>query len=99
MTDEKTSKSAVASAAKLAMLEFDERETEELGAYLAKVLKYMENLNELVTDGVEASPGAPGIKPRLRPDKERESDAGQKALDSAPQSADGFFSVPRVIED
>ncbi len=85
-------------AAKLAMLEFSPEEIEKFGGYLAKILLYMENLNELDTDNVKPASHAVDINARMREDTARATDAGEKALEGAPETADGFFSVPKVID-
>ncbi|WP_462137707.1 Asp-tRNA(Asn)/Glu-tRNA(Gln) amidotransferase subunit GatC [Candidatus Mycalebacterium sp.] len=96
---EKISKEQVKNAAKLAGLEFNDKEIEQFGAYLAKILVYMENLNELDTESVVPTFHALNINARMREDIAHAGDAGEKALEGAPESADGFFSVPKVIED
>ncbi|MCY4047475.1 MAG: Asp-tRNA(Asn)/Glu-tRNA(Gln) amidotransferase subunit GatC [Candidatus Dadabacteria bacterium] len=96
MTKEKITKDEVENAAKLAMLRFDEEETERFRSYLAKILEYMENLNGLDTGGVEPASHALETKARLREDAAAEKSEGATA--GAPESADGFFSVPRVVE-
>ncbi|QMU56182.1 MAG: Asp-tRNA(Asn)/Glu-tRNA(Gln) amidotransferase subunit GatC [Candidatus Mycalebacterium zealandia] len=96
---EKISKKQVENAAKLAGLEFDEKEIEQFGSYLAKILVYMENLNELDTANVPPTSHALDIKARMREDIANTGDSGKKALEGAPEAADGFFSVPKVIED
>ena len=96
MTKEKITKAEVENAAKLAMLRFDEKETERFRSYLAKILQYMENLNELDTGGVEPASHALDMRARLREDKAAAK--SESAAEGAPESADGFFSVPRVVE-
>ncbi len=81
------------------MLEFDSGEIEKLGSYLVKILLYMENLNELDTENVEPTSHALEISARMREDIARRGDAGKKAVESAPRSAGGFFSVPKVMEN
>ena len=96
---EKISKKQVENAAKLAGLEFDEKEIERFRSYLAKILIYMENLNKLDTENVAPTSHALDIKARMRDDIARAGNAGEKALEGAPESADGFFSVPKAVED
>lgn len=99
MSKEKISKEQVGKAAELAMLEFNSEEIERFGSYLAKILGYMENLNGLDTENVEPASHALEIKARMRKDISRRGNSGEKAIENAPESTDGFFSVPRAIEN
>lgn len=96
---ERISKEQVKNAAKLAGLAFDEKEIEQFGSYLTKIIIYMENLNELDTENVPPTSHVLDIKARMRKDVVRAGNAGEKALEGAPESADGFFSIPKVMED
>lgn len=99
MSKEKISKEQVRKAAELAMLEFNSEEIERFGSYLGKILVYMENLNGLDTENVEPASHALETKARMRKDISRRRNSGEKAIENAPESADGFFSVPRAIEN
>ena len=117
MTKEKITTEEVGNAVKLAMLRFDDKETEWLRSYLATILRYMENLNELDTGEVTPASRAHYVetehpagmlhalpstshallgKARLREDAAAEKTGS--ATDGAPETADGYFSVPRVVE-
>ncbi len=99
MSERKISKEQARDAAKLAMLEFDSEEIEKFTSYLAKILLYMENLNELDTDKTEPTSHALDISARMREDIARRGNSGEKAVEDAPKSADGFFSVPKIMEN
>lgn len=98
MSRGKISEADTRRAAELAMLEFDSAEIEKFGSYLAKILLYMENLNELDTANVEPASHALEISARMREDVARRGNSGEEALDGAPQSADGFFAVPKIMD-
>ncbi len=99
MNEEKISKEQAEKAAKLAVLEFSAEEIEKFRSYLAKILIYMENLNELDTEKTEPTSHALDIKARTRKDIARTGNDGEKALEGAPESVDGFFSVPKIMEN
>ena len=88
----------VKAVATLARLEFSSAEQVRLSAELQQILKYMEKLNELDTEQVE--PTAHVVPPSRSPRAdEAEVFAGRDwLLRMAPQSADGYFKVPRIIE-
>lgn len=96
MSKEKISEAEVKNAAGLAMLEFSKEETQKFRSYLANILLYMENLSDLDTDGIEPASHALDVSARMRNDEA--SPADDSATEGAPQSSEGFFSVPRVIE-
>ncbi len=91
----------VRKVAKLAHLEITE---EEVGLYtpqMADIVAYVEQLNELDTETIEASIG--GLTPEgEQTETPREDIAhkslGQKlALDQAPDAHSGHFRVPKVL--
>jgi aspartyl-tRNA(Asn)/glutamyl-tRNA(Gln) amidotransferase subunit C len=95
----KISKQDVEQVAKLARLEVTETEKEAFCQQLSGILTYVEKLNALKTAGVEPTATAPGQTNVFREDKSRPSLPVEKALANAPESADGFFVVPKIIEE
>lgn len=85
--------------AKLARLEITETEKEAFSHQLSDILTYVEKLNELKTEGVEPTATVLGQTNVFREDKARPSLPVEKALANAPESADGFFVVPKIIEE
>ena len=91
----------IAKVAQLAHLELAEEELKTLGAQIAEIVAYVEQLNELDTTNVEPAIG--GLTPEgertstLRAD-EIEGSLGQKvALSEAPDPSHGHFRVPKVL--
>ncbi len=86
--------------AKLARLEFSPEEHEQLAGELNNILGYIDQLNELdvtnvaplenINEAVEVN--------TFRSDEVKASLAQVEALKNAPKSGDGFFLVPKVIE-
>jgi aspartyl-tRNA(Asn)/glutamyl-tRNA(Gln) amidotransferase subunit C len=84
--------------AHLSRLALTEAEMERFAVQLDAILHYMEKLNELDTEGVE--PMVHGVEaPELvRHDEVGESLPRQEALQNAPESSEGCFKVPRIID-
>ena len=92
------SKEEVERVALLARLELSEEMAAKMASQLSQVLDYVAKLNKLDTSGAEplSHPGAPGNV--FREDAPTGSLEREAALKNAPDQADGFFRVPRVIE-
>jgi aspartyl-tRNA(Asn)/glutamyl-tRNA(Gln) amidotransferase subunit C len=92
------SKEEVDRVANLARLELSEEMAEKMAVQLSQVLGFIAKLNELDTAGVEplSHPGA--LVSVFRDDSPTASLDRDAALKNAPDQADGFFRVPRVIE-
>lgn len=84
--------------AKLARLEFEESEKDQLTNELSAVLDYVEQLQSVDTEGVEPLSHPSDISNRLRTDKVAESLSQEAALQNAPAKEKGFFKVPKVIK-
>ena len=87
--------------AQLAHLEITDEEVALYTPQMAKIVEYIEQLNELDTENVEASLGgvmaAGAATKTTRPDVPHESLGQAKALDQAPAAVSGHFRVPKVL--
>ncbi|MCD6416198.1 MAG: Asp-tRNA(Asn)/Glu-tRNA(Gln) amidotransferase subunit GatC [Planctomycetes bacterium] len=84
--------------AQLARLELTDQEKRKFAGQLDAILTYMEKLNELDTSGVEPMlHGVEGRQP-ARPDSAGPSLPRDEALRNAPESQNGFFRVPPIID-
>lgn len=87
--------------AKLAHLEITEEEIELYTPQMANIVAYVEQLNELDTDEIEASLGGLTHEGEhtetCREDVPQRSLGQKKALDQAPSAVDGHFQVPKVL--
>ena len=85
--------------AKLAGLELSDEEISTYRGQLAQILEHVGQLGTVNVDGVEplAHPG--GFTDVLREDDVRNGLPNEAALKNAPRRADGFFIVPRVVEE
>ena len=95
----KISKKEVLETAELARLEFKESELEKFTEQLGNILEYIEDLNELDTEGIEPTSHGVELTTPLREDKVVQLITTEEALRNAPEKDDGFFVVPKVIED
>lgn len=85
--------------ADLARLALTSAEAEKLGGELSAILGYIEQLKECDTSGVEPMTHAVPMDCPLRPDVAAASLSADEALGGAPRRAEGFFEVPRIIEE
>jgi aspartyl-tRNA(Asn)/glutamyl-tRNA(Gln) amidotransferase subunit C len=84
--------------AHLARLRLSEAEKEKFGVQLSSILAYVEKLNELDTSGVEPTSHVLAIGNVMRDDALRPSLSADEALLNAPDRADNFYRVPKIIE-
>jgi aspartyl-tRNA(Asn)/glutamyl-tRNA(Gln) amidotransferase subunit C len=80
---------------KLAKVDLDEQERDRLRLQLDRVLGFVRKLQEIDTEGVvrgEAAPSDPAA------DVPGECLEREEVLAQAPDSGDGFFRVPAIIE-
>lgn len=68
-------------------------------AELSHILEHAERIQALDLDGVEPTSHAVPIVNAMRQDVKTPSLPQEVALRNAPESEDGRFKVPRIIED
>ncbi|GIT99175.1 Asp-tRNA(Asn)/Glu-tRNA(Gln) amidotransferase subunit GatC [Sulfurovum sp. TSL1] len=84
---------------KLSHLRIDDSKKEAVIEQLSGILTYVDNLNELDTEGLDASFSTLEGGTPLRADSPREADdIAKDILSHAPQAQDDFFIVPAIIE-
>jgi len=91
-------KDTVAKIARLARIRVSEAQQEALSSELSNILGWVEQLNELDTEGVEPMTSVVAMTPTLREDKVTDGQCPDKILANAPEPAHGFFAVPKVVE-
>lgn len=82
--------------AKLARLELTEEETEKYSKQLGDILKYVEQMNEVDTTGVEPMPHAIPVYNVMREDVVKYEQTKDELMSNAPFEEDGFFRVPKI---
>ena len=80
--------------ARLARLRLSDEEVERMPGELSKILDHIETINQLDLDGVEPTSHVVELENVLRADEPRPSLPREKALEQAPDAADGGFRVP-----
>ncbi len=95
----KITREEVERVARLARLELGAAEKAELASQLDEILAYMDKLNAVDTRDVEATTTVIPMSTVLRDDAVRPGLGQEEALANAPDPVDGFFRVPRIIED
>lgn len=84
--------------ARLARIAEPEARLEPLAAELNGILAWIEQLDEVDTDGVEPMTSCTAAKLPLRDDVVTDGGDAARVLSNAPKSAQGFFVVPKVVE-
>lgn len=91
-------KAAVAHIASLARIRLSESELDPLAAELSNILSFVEQLDEVNTDGVAPMTSVAAMSLPMRDDKVTDGANPEAVLGNAPHSARGFFTVPKVVE-
>jgi len=84
--------------ATLARIRVEDSEIPTLQAELNGILGWIEQLNEVNVDGVEPLAGAARMALKMRDDVVTDGGYPDKVLANAPERADNFFTVPKVVE-
>jgi aspartyl-tRNA(Asn)/glutamyl-tRNA(Gln) amidotransferase subunit C len=94
----KISRAQVEHVSQLARLALTDAELDALQSEMDAILDYVEQLNQLNTEGIEPTSHAVPMANAFRDDEVRQSFAVEEALRNAPSPTPGGFRVPRVIE-
>ncbi len=82
--------------AKLARLELTEEEKEKYSKQLGDILKYVEQMNKVDTNGVEPMSHAIPVVNVMREDVVVSEQTKEELMANAPSKEDGFFRVPKI---
>ena len=82
----------------LARITLSEDEEKKVGSELQDIHTYIDMLNELDTDGVEAMSHCFPVTNVMREDVVGESMTSDEIVANAPESQDGGFVVPKTVE-
>ena len=93
------SREEVQNVARLARLHLTDEEAERMREQLDAILAYIDKLRELDVEGVEPTAHAVPLVNVMRDDALSPGLPQEAALANAPDRADDFFRVPRIIED
>ena len=84
--------------ARLARIEVPEADLDTLAAELSGIIGWVEQLEEVDTANVEPMTAAIGAELRWRADEVTGGGIRERVIANAPESANGMFAVPKVIE-
>lgn len=85
--------------AELARLEFNEKEIQKFTYDLNDILRFVEKLDELDTKDIDISVNPVHIENAFREDVVQKSLDRDDVLKNAPDQQNGYFKVPRIIEE
>jgi aspartyl-tRNA(Asn)/glutamyl-tRNA(Gln) amidotransferase subunit C len=80
--------------ARLARLRLSEEEVDRMAGEMSTILGHVETMNELDLEGVEPTTHVVQLQNVLREDVPRDGLPRERALEQAPDAADGGFRVP-----
>lgn len=91
-------KETVRKVARLARIAVPEDRLEPMAGELNGILAWIEQLNEVDVEGVEALTTPVPMTLPMRADEVTDGNIRDKVLANAPRTEDGFFVVPKVVE-
>lgn len=94
----KITQETVQYVAALAKLNVSDEEKQKVAADLNRILEYIETMNGLDTEGVEAMSHVLPVKNVFREDIVINGDNRTELLENAPKQKDGCFAVPKTVE-
>ena len=84
--------------AKLARIRVEEERLPALAAEFARIVDFVEQLNEVDVEGVEPMTGVTPMRLKRRDDVVTAGGMPERILRNAPDAREGFFAVPKVVE-
>jgi len=84
--------------AKLARIRVEEADLPALAAELSGILGFMEQLNEVDVTGIEPMTSVTPMRLKRRADVVTDGNIQVEVLKNAPDTREGFFAVPKVVE-
>lgn len=95
----KVTKEVLQNVAMLSRLSIAESEEEKYIGELDKFLTYVDNLSQLDTDNIQPTTYALPMQNVFREDVVKPSLPREKALQNAPLKDNGYFKVPKVLDE
>lgn len=84
--------------ARLARIKITDAEATSLEGELNGILKWVEQLDEVKTDGVEPMTRVVPVEMKMREDNVTDGEKADAIVANAPERTDHFFMVPKVVE-
>lgn len=95
----KISKTEVEHVARLARLDIAENEKDSFSEQLSQILKFMDQLGAVDTQGIPETATVLDQTNVFRDDVPRACLPVEAATTNAPQTEEGFFIVPKILND
>ncbi|MCH4166852.1 MAG: Asp-tRNA(Asn)/Glu-tRNA(Gln) amidotransferase subunit GatC [Megasphaera sp.] len=95
----KISAEEIKKIALLSRLEVKEDNIESVGKQLSDILSYMDLMSQVDITDVPPTAHAVSMRNVMRDDVLQPSLPNDKALQNAPEAENGYFKVPKVIQD
>jgi aspartyl-tRNA(Asn)/glutamyl-tRNA(Gln) amidotransferase subunit C len=95
----KIDKNTVEKLAHLARLKFDEEAREKMTSELNVILDWIDQLNEVDTEGVEPLTNMSHETNVYREDEVKNEFSHEQALKNAPKKDSNYFRVPKVLDN
>ena len=95
----KVTENDIKTVASLSRLRISDEESAEVMEQLDKFLTYVENLQAIDTENIQPTTYALPMQNVFRADVVKKSLDRELALSNAPLKEDGYFKVPRVLEE
>ena len=84
--------------AHLARIAVPDEEVERLRGEINAILAFVEQLSEVNVDGVEPMTSVTPMQLKQRDDVVTDGNIAEQIVQNAPNTADNFFLVPKVVE-
>ena len=94
----KIDQATVRQIAELARIRLTQDEAERLEGELSRILDWVEQLEEVDTDGVEPMTSVVAVTMKMRDDEVTDGGYADAILENAPAREGNFFVVPKVVE-
>ncbi|MFL2791266.1 MAG: Asp-tRNA(Asn)/Glu-tRNA(Gln) amidotransferase subunit GatC [Paracoccaceae bacterium] len=91
-------KDTAARVANLARISIPDEELENVAKELSNIIGFMEQLNEVNVDNVEPMTSVTPTVLKKRTDVVSDGNQQSKVLSNAPDTREGFFAVPKVVD-
>ena len=88
----------VARIANLARIKVSDDELQAWASDLSAIITFVEQLDEVSVDGVEPVTGVGDFPLPLRKDEVTDGGYADRVTGNAPEGADHFYAVPKVVE-
>lgn len=85
--------------ARLGNLEMDDAALDRAVIQVGGIMKWIDQLAEVNTDNVEPLANVVSMELHLRADEVSDGNCVDKVLANAPEATQGFFVVPKVVEE